>query len=133
MLRVGVYKWGDAWWIYLNGLTNDQLLGYYPTSLFGSGQMASSADTIEYGGETVAGDPPSGDWGPMGSGARGEAGWMQAAFHCYIYYWATDGSALWANLSEVTPVCPCYSFAPGFDSSSWGPYFFFGGAGGNDC
>lgn len=131
-LLIGVYKWGDAWWIYLNGFTNDNLLGYYPTSLFGSGQMATAADTIDYGGETVSGTPPDGDWGAMGSGADASAGWQQAAFHCYIYYWAPNGSAQWANLSQIAPSA-CYGYSSGFDPASWGTYFFFGGAGGGDC
>lgn len=131
-LLIGVYKWGDAWWIYLNGFSNDNLLGYYPTSLFGSGQMATAADTIDYGGETVSGTPPDGDWGPMGSGADASAGWPQAAFHCYIYYWTPEGSSQWANLSQIAPSA-CYGYSGGFDASSWGTYFFFGGSGGADC
>ena len=131
-LLIGVYKWGNAWWIYLNGFSNDNLLGYYPTSLFGSGQMATQADTIDYGGETVSGNPPNGDWGPMGSGANASAGWPQAAFHCYIYYWTPAGASAWANLSQVG-ASPCYGYAQGFDSSSWGTYLYFGGPGGGDC
>jgi hypothetical protein len=131
-LLIGVYKWGNAWWIYLNGFTNDNLLGYYPTSLFGSGLMATQADTIDYGGETVSGTPPGGDWGPMGSGANASAGWQQAAFHCYIYYWSPDNTAHWANLSQVGPSA-CYGFSGGFDPTSWGTYFFFGGPGGGNC
>jgi len=131
-LLIGVYKWGNAWWIYLNGFTNDNLLGYYPTSLFGSGQMATAADTIDYGGETVSGAPPDGDWGPMGSGANASAGWQQAAFHCYIYYWTPGGAAQWANLSQIAPSA-CYSYSGGYDPNSWGSYFFFGGAGGANC
>jgi len=131
-LLIGVYKWGDAWWIYLNGFQNDNLLGYYPTSLFNGGGMSVQADTIDYGGETVSGNPPSGDWGPMGSGADASAGWQQAAFHCYIYYWTPGGGAQWANLTQIAPTA-CYGYAPGWDPNSWGTYFFFGGAGGADC
>lgn len=132
MMMIGVYKWGDAWWIYLDGFSNDNLLGYYPTSLFGSGPMATAADTIVYGGETDCDKPPSGDWSPMGSGADASAGYPQAAFHCYIYYWSPDGTSNWANLSQIAP-SNCYGFAGGFDKTSWGTYFYFGGAGGGDC
>lgn len=131
-LLIGVYKWGDAWWIYLNGFQNDNILGYYPTSLYNGGGMATQADTIIYGGETMSGYPPDGEWGQMGSGTDASAGWQQAAFHCYIYYWPPGGGAQWANLAQILP-SPCYGYVPGFDPNSWGSYFFFGGAGGADC
>lgn len=131
-LLIGVYKSDDAWWIYLNGFSNDNLLGYYPTSLFGAGQMATAADTIDYGGETVSGTPPDGDWPAMGSGAAASEGWPNAAFHCYIYYWTPDGSAQWAKLAQIAP-SSCYGYAGGFDETSWGSYLFFGGSGGADC
>ncbi|HEY7387279.1 MAG TPA: neprosin family prolyl endopeptidase [Bryobacteraceae bacterium] len=125
---------GEGWWLYLDGLDSNAAVGYYPISLFGSGQMATSADQIEYGGETVSGDPPSGDWGAMGSGAWANDGWQAAAYHRAVWYWDTTGASNWASLNEFTPASPCYTFNGGFDSTgSWGTYFFFGGPGGGDC
>jgi Neprosin len=133
-MEIAVYFWNGAWWIYIDGLSSDNALGYYPVSLFGSGQMASGADTIEFGGETVSGYPPNGDWGQMGSGQNGSAGWEKAAYQRCIYYYTAAGGSDWASLDVVTPVSPCYTFNGGFDSTgSWGTYFFFGGAGGSDC
>ncbi len=124
----------QGWWLYLDGLSSDSALGYYPLSLFGTGAMASGADQIEFGGETVSGVPPSGDWGPMGSGQLANAGWQQSAYHRAIYYYDATGGSNWASLAEFTPTSPCYSFSGGFDSTgSWGTYFFFGGPGGGDC
>lgn len=133
-MEIAAYLTSDGWWLYIDGLTSADALGYYPLSLFGSGKMASGADTIEFGGETVSGVPPSGDWGPMGSGQFGNAGWQQAAYQRAIYYYGTAGDSNWATLSVVQPVSPCYTFEGGFDSAgSWGTYFFFGGPGGGDC
>lgn len=132
-IEIAGYHNSDGWWLYIDGITGADAIGYYPNSLFGTGQMVTCADTIEFGGETVSGTPPSGDWGPMGSGARGEAGWAQAAYQRYIYYYPAAGGWDWATLAEVPPVSPCYSFAGGFDANTWGTYFFFGGAGGGDC
>jgi len=132
-MEIAAYFTSDGWWLYVDGLSSDNALGYYPISLFGSGQMASGADTIEYGGETVSGNPPSGDWGPMGSGAYGEKGWQQSAYQRYIYYYMAGGGSQWATLNVVQPVSACYSFAGGFDPTNWGTYFFFGGPGGGDC
>lgn len=133
-IEITAYLSSDGWWLYIDGTTSADALGYYPLSLFGGGQMASKADTVEFGGETVSGTPPSGDWGPMGSGKDGSAGWQQAAYQRAIYYYGTAGDPNWATLGVVTPVSPCYSFNGGFDSTgSWGTYFFFGGPGGGDC
>jgi hypothetical protein len=133
-MEVAAYLNSDGWWLYIDGLTSADALGYYPLSLFGGGKMTSGADTVEFGGETVSGPPPSGDWGPMGSGQDGSAGWQQSAYQRCIYYYAPGGGSQWATLNVVTPVSPCYSFAGGFDSTgSWGTYFFFGGPGGGDC
>jgi hypothetical protein len=133
-MEIAAYLSTDGWWLYIDGVSSADALGYYPLSLFGSGQMASGADTIEFGGETVSGAPPSGDWGPMGSGQDGSAGWQQAAYQRAIYYYSAGGGSTWASLNVVTPVSPCYSFNGGFDSTgSWGTYFFFGGPGGGDC
>jgi hypothetical protein len=133
-MEIAAYLTSDGWWLYIDGLTSADALGYYPLSLFGGGKMASGADTIEFGGETVSGSPPSGDWGPMGSGQFGSAGWQQAAYQRCIYYYGTSGDSNWATLSVVEPVSPCYTFNGGFDSTgTWGTYFFFGGPGGGDC
>lgn len=134
-MEIAVWMNSDGWWIYIDGLSSDHALGYYPLSLFGSGAMASGADMIEFGGETVSGDPPSGDWGPMGSGQDASAGWTKAAYQRAISYYSADGNGHWATLNvDPNHVTSCYSFAGGFDSvGSWGTYFFFGGAGGGDC
>ena len=131
-LRITAYLSNNAWWLYVGGVTDADILGYYPTSLFNGGALTTAADTIDFGGETVSGYPPNGEWGPMGSGNPGTAGWQQAAYHCYCVYYGTDNSANWANLTQVGP-SSCYTFNPAFDNVSWGSYFFFGGAGGNDC
>jgi hypothetical protein len=131
-LLIATYLSNGAWWIYVNGLTSSDILGYYPTTLFGAGPMTTAADAITFGGETVSGDPPNGNWGQMGTGVPGTAGWPDAAYQCCIAYWGTDGTDNWANLSQVASSA-CYPWLGGFDSTSWGTYFFFGGAGGGDC
>jgi len=132
-IEIAAYFANNAWWLYFGGLASSNAIGYYPTTLFGNGAMATAADTIEFGGETVSGTPPAGEWGPMGSGAYGSTGWQQSAFQRYIYYYPANGGAEWANLLVVQPVSACYSFNGGFDSTAWGTYFFFGGPGGGDC
>jgi hypothetical protein len=111
-------------------------LGYYPASLFGTGQLATSATVIEFGGE-VAGQVESTKphLGPMGSGAFAAAGYKQAAYQRQLTYIDT------AHRRKL-----CSPYVPGQDNSCYTvdlhnapdphapgpdfpPYFFFGAPG----
>jgi hypothetical protein len=124
------WKLSDGnWWLYLNGTDTASSVGYYPASLFGAGQLASNATTIDYGGETVNVTA----WPPMGSGAFADQGYMKAAYHRDVYYFATDGSAQPASLSGQQPSANCYTVFAQEGPPPWNRYFFFGGPGGGNC
>ena len=44
---------GGRWWLYYNGTSGSNAIGYYPVTLYGGGPLASKATEIDYGGETV--------------------------------------------------------------------------------
>jgi hypothetical protein len=117
------------WWLYLQGTGTLDPLGYYPGSIFGSGQLSQYATLIEYGGETVGNT----SWPPMGSGAWANAGSQYAAYQRLIYYTDTSGAGQWGNLTAVQPTPNCYTivYTPSSSGGSWGSYFYFGGPGGN--
>jgi len=126
--------WAGNWWLNVNG----EWVGYYPGSLFGSGQMATHATSIEYGGEVTVYNY-GGIFPPMGSGRYGDTGWQSAAFQRNIQYFDTGLVLRYPSLVRNTNECPAATAAPpigqtgtsvlGPDSwaAPWGIYFFFGG------
>lgn len=121
------YLYAGNWWLALGG----SWIGYYPGSVYGSGQMRYNAQLIEYGGESVG----SWIWPPEGSGAWASSGWSYAAYQRNVWYRDTAGSTWWANLSVAQPSPACYSIAGPYYSTSpgWGRYFYMGGPGGTGC
>jgi kumamolisin len=111
------------WWLYLQGAGDLTAIGYYPQTLFGSGQMASCATEIDYGCEVTGASS-----GQMGSGAFASEGYKRAAYMRSICYFPTNGPASWATLTADATNPSCYTIdlhnnAPG----AWATYFFDGG------
>lgn len=129
-MDLAVYLFQGNWWIYSGGTAASDTIGYYPTSLFGNGQMASKATDVVFGGETVTKQV---SWPAMGSGGFASAGWQQAAYQRQIYLFPTAGGAQWAGLTEVNPSASCYTLVKGMAAQPWGAYFFYGGPGGGNC
>jgi len=117
------------WWLYLNGTDGSSAVGYYPTSLYNGGQLASYATDVDYGGETVNQTV----WPPMGSGAFANLGYQRAAYFRNVYFFDTDGGAQQAQLSGQQPCPNCYTVVVQQSSDPWDEYFFFGGPGGGAC
>jgi hypothetical protein len=135
-LDITVYLFEGNWWIYLGGVEPGNALGYYPTSLFAGGQMATAATAIQFGGETCT---ETESWPAMGSGAFAEEAWDSAAYHRAAYFFPPNGGSQWAE--ELTPVeTPgCYNLGPQpwaerkLAPVPWGSYFYYGGPGGQSC
>ncbi len=132
-LEVAWYLEQDGkWWLYLNGLSSEDAVGYYPTSIFQGGQMSQYATTIDYGGETVQGA----GWPQMGSGNFASAGYSHAAYHRDVYYFTGPGPGGGMQSATLTPyqLSPsCYTVQCGVANPPWNSYFYFGGPGGSDC
>lgn len=123
------------WWLFLKGPGTYEAVGYYPTSIYNGGQLATSASQIKYGGET---DIENGSYPQMGSGQFASAGWQQAAYQHTIFYIPrdeNDGVGVWASLTKVEASSSCYTIelTPASNGGNWGTYFFFGGPGGTTC
>jgi len=116
------------WWLYLNGTTANDVVGYYPGSLFRGGQMTTGATNIDYGGEAVN----STSWPPMGSGAFADQGFGKAAYHRNIYFLA-GGSAQQASLRPGQSSPACYTVTIAAAPDPWDEFFYYGGPGGTDC
>jgi len=120
--------WSGNWWLSVNG----EWIGYYPGSLFGTGEMATHSSWIEYGGEILAGQGTSYVYNPeMGSGSYAQNGFQIAAYQRQIWYFDALGSRQPASLSGVNE-CPAGTsiVGPYNGGPYWGIYFFFGGPGG---
>ncbi len=127
---------GGNWWLFLGGSGTPEAVGYYPTALYGKGQLANFATEIDYGGEVVG----TTSWPEMGSGVAASRGFRHAAYQRQIFYVDLSTATHWSTLSpDASPRSrgrgSCYSllFTPASAGSSWDSYFYFGGAGGGGC
>lgn len=128
------------WWLFLEGGPGNTYdsVGYYPTSIYGGGQLSRNAQHIEFGGEVgrLVGDL----WPQMGNGvmATSLAAAVTAASHFLIYYDPHDqdgGTGVYAVLNPQGDL-PCYSvdvFINGSLPNGSGAFIHYGGGGGNVC
>jgi len=130
-IQVTVYLHEGNWWLYLGGLAVDNVVGYFPTSIYNGGLMATSAGQILFGGETVC--EQGGVWPGMGSGNFASTGWTHAAYQRDIFYFPTSGGAQYAALTGQSPSPTAYTQSVGTALPPWNIYFFFGGPGAADC
>ena len=120
-LLLGWYLWGGCWWCSCgtNSVGYPTWLGYYKASTFLSGQMATKAQLIEFGGEATGLTA----WGQMGSGQLAAYGYKLAAYHDKISYFPMSGGA-------STPALTSYQTHPNwYTVSIGGEYLYFGGPG----
>jgi hypothetical protein len=111
------------WWLWIQGGGVNTAIGYYPSTLFGTGPMATGSATCEFGGE-VTGTAS----GQMGSGAVASTGFGKAAFQRNVGYYATAAASFEATLTPIEQTPQCYTIDIHNQSgTSWGSYFFFGG------
>jgi hypothetical protein len=129
-IEAAVYLYNGNWWLYMGGLAAENTIGYYPTSIYNGGAMATKATSVLFGGETVC---RTVSWPAMGSGANASAGWQQAAYQRNIFYFPPGGGAQWTTLTPEQPSPACYTLALAKAAAPWGVYFFYGGPGGGDC
>lgn len=121
---------GGCWWLYYNGISASNAIGYYPDTLYEGGALASYATEIDYGGETVG----TTSFPPMGSGQFANEGWQKAAFQRTIGYYPPMGSSMAmvnANLTAVQEWPSCYTASVMLYGSPWFATLWYGGAGGN--
>ena len=128
-ILVSFYLTGGNWWLYIGGGAASNAIGYYKASQFGTGPMATAADSIDYGGETVNITA----FPPMGSGAFANAAWQKAAYQSAIEYFPATGGASAANLTAAQPSPSCYTIDLLSAAAPWSKYFYFGGPGGTSC
>lgn len=117
------------WWLYLQDEVAIDAVGYYPTSLFRGGQLATNATDIDYGGETYG----TTSWSPMGSGAFAKEGYRKAAYQTNIrYYPPGSNNSKEASLTASQTSPSCYTIDVS-NSTSRKEHFYFGGPGGSSC
>ena len=119
-LELHVLLYQGNWWIFVNGVA----AGYYPTSYYQGGPLASCAAEIDYGGETLG----VGSYPAMGSGEFAVRGQQLAAYQRDIYYIDANANAADASLTASQDWPSSYTIQLE-RSNSWGEYFYFGGPG----
>lgn len=116
---------GGNWWLFLNGIEEQNAVGYFPTFLFAGGPMATGATRIEFGGETAG----NASFPPMGSGAFAAAGAGHAAVQRSIHYFSVAGAMCAATLTAEEEWRAAYTIEIEAPADS-DPLFYFGGPGG---
>lgn len=81
---------GGCWWLYYNGTSGSNAIGYYPDLLYKGSALAGNASDIDFGGETVG----TTTFPPMGSGHFANEGGQKAAYQRTIGYYKSEGG-LW--------------------------------------
>lgn len=115
------------WWLYINGLSSADAVGYYPASLYGHGPLSQNAASIDYGGEVVGNTT----WPQMGNGQFGDQP-GHAAYQRNIAFFDLNGNLKDANLNQAEPSPECFK-AKIERSDSWRETLFYGGPGGSGC
>jgi len=109
------------WWV----MINNQWLGYYPLSLYGTGQLKTYATLAEYGGEVTAN--AAGTTGQMGSGKKAAAGFQNAAYQKNIFYYDTTAASN-SNWATLSPIISCPSdYTINIANGGSGTQFYYGG------
>lgn len=122
------------WWAAVGtSKSTRRWIGYYPTKIYGSGQMSQYATEFDIGGETVGGT----EWPAMGSGQWGYKGLGSAAYDRAILYRGKSNGLHAPYLTTAVQganASKCYSITyPEKARTDWLTYFYFGGPGGTDC
>ncbi len=125
-MELAYWHTGGRWWLYYNGTSGSNAIGYYPDSLYQGGALSGSASEIDYGGETVG----TTTFPPMGSGHFAEEGWQKAAFQRTIAYY-TPQAMINANLTPSQAWPNCYTAKVEMFGSPWFETLWYGGPGGN--
>jgi len=112
------------WWLFYRGPGDYIAFGYYPGTLYGTGEMSRQASIIRWGGEDT-GDPSACQ---MGSGALPSEGWGRSAFHDVVFYIDTNTVSQWPNLSKIETPANCYLIdIHNFADNKQKTFFYFGG------
>jgi hypothetical protein len=128
IMELAYWHANGRWWLYWNGTSGTNVIGYYPDTLYKGGALASHATEIDYGGEVVG----TTSFPHMGSGAFANAGWQKAAYQRTIGYWTPQGGAMVnASLTPSQSWPNCYTAQVDLYGSPWFETLWFGGPGGN--
>jgi len=121
------YLYQGNWWLAIQGAW----VGYYPGSIYRGGQLSKHAQQIQFGTESLGATM----WPGEGSGEWSTKGWSQAAYQRNLFYFNTQGTAVWDTLTPWNSSPSCYSASGPFSSSSsgWNVFFYEGGPGGSGC
>jgi len=112
------------WWLQFN----DEIVGYWPRSLFNS--LKNAADAIDWGGEIIwDGSTHTGVFTDMGSGEPAALGYERAAYQRNLQYVGIDNALHDVTDLQVATEAPsCYTSVAGHNKP-WGSFFYFGGTG----
>jgi hypothetical protein len=128
VIELAYWHANGRWFLYMNGTTGSNCIGYYNDSQYKGGALAHNATEIDYGGETVG----TTSFPPMGSGAFAAAGWQKAAYQRTVGYWQPlGGTMINASLTASQAWPKCYTAEVDLYASPWFETLWFGGPGGN--
>ena len=137
-IELGYYLYQGNWWLKVGENPwrkhETRWLGYYPASIYNSGQMSQNAQIIDYGGE-VAVNQNATSWPCMGSCHFADDGYRSAAYvRRIIYRGDTSNTHYDPSLTPQDLNADCYTITNPENNGQWKKtYFFFGGPGNTSC
>ena len=127
-LQIAVHHNEIGWWIYVEGLTSEDAIGYYPNEIFSGGALSARASGFSFGGE-VAG---TSGWSSMGSGQFAEAGYQHAAYQRDVEYFLPNGGTVVADdLKPYVSAPALFTVISNVNNPPWNQTIYFGGPGGS--
>ena len=128
VIELATWHTSGRWWLYWNGTSGSNAIGYYPDSLYKGSALAGNASEIDFGGETVG----TTTFPPMGNGHFANEGWQNAAYQRTIgYYKPKRGAMVNASLTSSQGWPNCYTAKVEMFGSPWFETLWYGGPGGN--
>jgi Neprosin len=128
----------NNWWLWFQGGSGGQWIGYYPSWLFfgAPGEslfttLGAVAEWVGFWGEVYSAlSNPNQSTTQMGSGDKGEAGWTHACFQKNLLYQPAGSSSLVNQNGSASAEDPSKYDIKTFMNSggSWGSYFYAGGS-----
>jgi hypothetical protein len=129
IIELTYWHTGGRWWLYFNGTSGGNAIGFYPDTIYQGGALSGNASEIDYGGETVG----TISFPQMGSGLYANEGWQRAAYQRTIGYYPPQGGAMInANLTPSQGWPDWYTAQVNMYGSPWFETLWYGGPGGFD-
>ena len=128
IMELTYWHTGGRWWLYYNGTSGSNAIGYYPDTLYKGGALAGACHRDRLRRRNGGHHQLS----AHGQRRTLQTGWQKAAYQRTIGYYPPAGGAMVnASLTPSQSWPNCYTAQVTLYASPWFETLWFGGPGGN--